>query len=166
MSIKTKILIPILALAVLIATGILVSVILLFSSYVNDTKLERVAIASDVAQYNVEVLMIKSQNASLYMSEHGGITSSLQSGDRSSLLAYARQLQNESSMEFCTITDPEGIVILRTHEPDNFGDSLASQANIRSAMSGRSLTAIESGTTIRLSIRSGSPIFDSEVQLI
>ena len=166
MSIKTKILIPMLALAVLIAGGILVSVILLFSGYINDIKLERVAIASDVAQYNVEVLMAKSQNASMYMSEHSGIIGALESGDRNDLLTHARQVQNDAGMEFCTIVDPNGIVILRTHEPDNFGDSLAGQANIRSAMSGSSLTAIETGTAIRLSIRSGSPIYGNQGELI
>ena len=166
MSIKMKILIPVLALTTVIAIGVLISNIVLFSSYVDDSTINRAKVASDVAEYNIEALSAKAQSASLYMSENSGIVSAVMNNDRERLLTQARQLQNETSVEFCTILDADGIVILRTHEPDNNGDSLAAQANVSSAMSGVSLSVIERGTAVRLSIRSGSPIIDNQGNVI
>ena len=166
MSIKTKILIPAVVLAVVIAAGILISNIVLFSNYVNDSTLERVEVAMDVVEYNIDVLRQKSKTAALYMSENIDIATALESGDRDALLIHARALQTETDVEFCTISDEEGTVVLRTHEPDNYGDSVLSQANIRSAIAGRSMTLIERGTAVRLSIRSGAPVFNDQGSIV
>ena len=170
MSIKTKILVPMLILTVLVAAGILVSNIMLFSNYVDESMLDKVVIASDVAANYFESLKGQSQTASEYMSQSPDIIEAVKeavkSGDRDSLISNARQLQRDTGVEFCTITDAEGNVILRTHEPDNYGDSVLSQSNIRSAIAGQSLMAVERGTAVRLSVRSGSPVFDEQGDVI
>ena len=166
MSIKTKILIPMMALTVLVAAGILVANIFLFSNYVDNSTIAEVEIASDVAVYNLENLKGTSYSASMHMAGSEDIINAIASGDRASLLNHARQMQAEAGVEFCTIADAEGNVLLRTHEPDNYGDSILGQANIRSALTGQPLIAIESGTAVRLSVRSGSPVFDAEGRVI
>jgi methyl-accepting chemotaxis protein len=82
------------------------------------------------------------------------------------LIRRAKTLQDETGVEFCTVTDTEGLVLARSHEPDRFGDSIASQTNVTSALSGKGLTAIEPGTAVRLSIRSGMPVYDDAKQII
>ncbi len=65
-----------------------------------------------------------------------------------------------------TVTDAKGTVIARTHAIGNYGDSVAAQTNIRSAMYGETLTAIEEGSTVRLSVRTGTPVFDGEGKVV
>ena len=166
MRIKTKILIPMLALTILVAVGILVSNIVLFSNYVDDAMVNDVNSAAAVAANNIEVLKAEAKTASLYMAASNGIVNAVATNDRNELIRVARYLQSESAVEFCTIMDANGTVILRTHEPDNYGDSLASQANVQAAMSGRNLTAVERGSAVRLSVRSGSPIVDAAGNVI
>ena len=166
MSIKTKILIPMLVLTILVVASILISNILLFSNYVDDLMLNEVKVAAGIAAYELDILKGKAQNASLYMSEYSEIVRAIGNGDREALLVHATRLQHEMDMEFCTISDSDGVVIVRTHEPDNYGDSILGQANIRSALSGQYMTAIESGTAVRLSVRSGAPVYDSGGNLI
>ncbi len=36
-------------------------------------------------------------------------------------------LQEESGVEFCTVTDDKGTVLIRTYEPDVYGDSVLSR---------------------------------------
>ena len=57
-----------------------------------------------------------------------------------------------------SVTDETGKVIARVHAPDKFGDSIASQANVASALKGTQLAALEKGTVVRFSARAGTPV--------
>jgi methyl-accepting chemotaxis protein len=85
---------------------------------------------------------------------------------RVGLLRAARETARGSGVEFVAITDAEGKVLMRTHEPANFGDLISDQANVRQALAGNKYTTLETGTTIKLSIRSGAPIKNSEGKII
>ena len=54
----------------------------------------------------------------------------------------------------------------RTHEPENFGDSVANQQNIKDALGGKVSTYFEEGTVVRVSVRTGSPVYDADGALI
>jgi diguanylate cyclase (GGDEF)-like protein len=64
------------------------------------------------------------------------------------------------------VTDQKGIVLARTHEPENFGDSVLNQQNIKDALTGKVSTYFESGTAVRVSVRTGSPVYDTDGTLI
>ena len=160
MGIKSKILIPTLSITIVVAIAIMVSNIIMFSGFVDAATIEEVASANRVVTDRLELLQAQAEAVALSMSRQPDISDEIEAGDRDALLANARALQNESGVEFCTITDPNGVVIVRTHEPDVFGDSVIDQANIESATYGKQLTAIEAGSVVRLSVRSGAPVFD------
>ncbi len=160
MGIKSKILIPTLSITIVVAIAIMVSNIIMFSGFVDAATIEEVASANRVVTDRLELLQAQAEAVALSMSRQPDISDEIEAGDRDALLANARALQNESGVEFCTITDPNGVVIVRTHEPDVFGDSVIGQANIESATYGKQLTAIEAGSVVRLSVRSGAPVFD------
>ncbi len=160
MLIKTKILLPTIALTLLVTAAILFSNIALFSSFVDESTVKEVNVATNVAINSLDSLKAQATAASLNIAGDHEILAALTENDRESLLARARALQNETGAGFCTITDAEGTVIVRTHEPEKFGDSITSQVNIHSAMHGEAMTVIEEGSVIRLSARAGTPIFD------
>jgi len=162
MSIKMKILIPMVALTIAAVVATLISNIFQYTGYVDAVMEDRVNTASRVAEKEIEMLKSASSTASLYLAEDSAIVEAVARGDRNAVLTRSIQLQTETGVEFCTITDGKGTVLARSHEPEKYGDAIASQANVKSALSGRSLTAVEQGTAVRLSIRSGSPIYDDQ----
>ncbi len=162
MRIKTKILLPTIALTLLVTAAILLSNTALFSGFADEATVEEVNVATKVAVDSLESLKARAAAASMSIAGDAGIQSALLNNDREGLLARARSLQNETGAEFCTITDAAGTVIARTHEPESFGDSLAAQANVQAALHGEALAAVEEGTIVRLSARAGTPVFDGQ----
>lgn len=74
-----------------------------------------------------------------------------------------------SGMEYLVVTDPQGKVLVRAHEPEKRpapDDSIAGQANIRDALQGRSGAFLEEGRVVRLSVRAGVPLRDEAGNLV
>ncbi len=68
--------------------------------------------------------------------------------------------------DYLVFTDAQGAVIARAHDPDNFGDSIASQVTIQAALEGRRLVAVEEGKVVALSIRGAAPILDERGKVL
>jgi methyl-accepting chemotaxis protein len=86
--------------------------------------------------------------------------------DRIALLKTLKDFSANINAEFITVTDAEGNVMVRTHEPDKFGDNIKSQQNVTKALTGTSGSFVEQGTAIKLSARSGVPVFDENNKLV
>jgi len=64
------------------------------------------------------------------------------------------------------ITDGAGVVLARTLEPDNFGDSIINQLNIKDALNGNITTYCEAGSAVKVSVRTGAPVYDTDGAII
>ena len=82
------------------------------------------------------------------------------------LLAVTTPLLKESGLEYLVITDSEGNTLVKTHQPDDYGDNIMNQQAIKTAVTGQANVGIEKGKIVRLSIRSGVPICDETGQVI
>lgn len=71
-----------------------------------------------------------------------------------------------SNLDFATVTDDKGMVIARTHDPEGKGDDVTSQANIRGALLGEATVGIESKGKMKLAIRAGIPVKNSQGKII
>jgi sensor histidine kinase regulating citrate/malate metabolism len=161
LGIKAKILAPAIVITLVVAIAIMVTNLLLFSGFVDTSTVDRVNAAALVVNHNLESLKAEARAVSLSMARHPDIIGALQAQDRAGLLAHARALQDVNGVEFCTVTGPDGAVIVRTHELESHGDSVLAQVNIQSAVYGEPITVIEEGSEVRLSVRSGAPVLDS-----
>ena len=81
-------------------------------------------------------------------------------GNRKEILRLLTPLMETSGLDFVTVTDRKGNVLARTHQPEKFGDNVKDQANVRSALAGSPLGALEPGTVVKLSARGGAPMKD------
>ncbi|MDR1735890.1 MAG: cache domain-containing protein [Oscillospiraceae bacterium] len=164
--IKAKILLPAVLIVLAVAASTLLWNILQFSSFVDDETVKGVDTATDVALNALEALKAEAAAVSLGVSRDPLVVAAIEEGNRDALLARALSAQEDSGVEFCTVTDAHGRVIARTHAPEEYGDIVTSQANIRSAIYGEALTAVEEGTAVRLSVRSGTPVFNGRGEVI
>ncbi len=69
-------------------------------------------------------------------------------------------------LEYFVVTDDAGNVLARSHEPDNYGDSIANQVNIQKAIAGEASVGVEEGKIVKMSIRAGSPIRDADGNIV
>ncbi len=160
-SIKTKILLPSIIIILALAAAILVSNIVLFSDFVDTTTMGKVDSAIRVALRSLDSMKTEARAVALGLARDQALAEAARGLRREEVLSRAAFLLAETGGEFCTITDLRGRVIARTHEPERFGDSLMSQANIRAALSGEALAAVETGTAVRLAARAGAPLYDA-----
>lgn len=166
MRIKTKILFPITALALLTAAAVLASNIALFSEFVDASIVAAVDSAAKVAESGLNHLKSTAKASSLFIAGDSEIPGAILKNDRGALLARAGELLDETGAEFCTVTDKEGRVIARTYAPEDYGDSVASQASIASALRGEPSAAVEEGSAVRMSVRAGAPVFGGDGAVI
>ncbi|RYD04320.1 hypothetical protein N752_15870 [Desulforamulus aquiferis] len=82
------------------------------------------------------------------------------------MLDVLTPLVEGTGIDFATITDENGIVIARTHDPAKMGDSVMNQKNVQVALKGEPIAVIESGTVVKLSARSGVPVKNEQGQIV
>jgi methyl-accepting chemotaxis protein len=86
--------------------------------------------------------------------------------DREAILQYLNSKISIANLDFITVTNAQGIVIARSHEPQKYGDDVTNQINIREALKGKQVALIEKGTAVKLSARSGAPIKNAKGEII
>lgn len=160
MTIKIKILIPMIGLAIIVATAILVSNIIAFSTYVNDTMTQSINDTSLVAANEIEWLKVKARSASLRVAQDLRIINAILNDNRDDLLKYSSELMKDSGIDFCTIGNATGIAIARPHNPTAYGDDISAIPTVESAMKGKNMTVIEPGVSVKMSVASSSPVYD------
>ena len=67
----------------------------------------------------------------------------LSTGDRGSLLAYLDRMRRDAGLDFLSLTDPSGRVILRVSQPELTLDDASSISVVRAALSGKVAAATE-----------------------
>lgn len=166
MTIKMRILLPMIIFTIVGSVAVLISNIVQFSDYVSKNMNDRLDAALSTTLTQIEMLKSHAYTFSSYLAEDSTIIEAIKSGNRETLLDRAAQLSAETGIEFCSIADAKGIALAHTHEPEKYGDNMLSQAIVRTALSGKSLATVEEGAVIRLAICSSSPIYDEHGDLL
>ncbi len=168
-SIKAKLLLAIMGVFVVIITLILGVAIYTITNYLETDVENRI-------NDNLEAVNILLENYENQAIAHARniannplIIEEVQKKDFQALLKTTTPLMENGKLDYMVITDPNGFVILRTHEPEKVpqaDDSIANQINVAQAMSGKSFVGIEPGKVVKLSVRAGAPIYTPAGKLV
>ena len=129
-----------------------------FSKYVDESSVKSAEIGVDGLKNAVETMLDNAFRYSQLFADHPSFAAAVASKDRAAVLAVAGPMAKALGVDTVSVTDETGKVIARVHAPDKFGDSIASQANVASALKGTPLPALEKGTIVRFSARAGAPV--------
>jgi len=154
------------ALTVLCGIAVLISSIMLFNRELNINMRERLDVASAVVMHEIDSLKSTASIAAMGMANNPDLIEAFASSDYEKIASTASALINVTQFDFCTVVDREGNVLTRTHDPGNTDGSLADLPHVREALEGKSETFIVAGVTIKLGIMAGSPIYDSDMNII
>ncbi len=108
----------------------------------------------------------KSVVASTISAKDPSVIEAIKNKDKNKIIEILTPTLELYGINYFTVTDADGNVLARTHEPNKFGDSVLNQQNIKDALSGKVASYYESGSQIKVSVRTGSPVYDSGGALI
>lgn len=154
------------ALSVISSTAVLFSSIYLFNRDLTEAANRRINVSVKSVENEISQLKLTSNLAAVQISENKNLIKSIISQDRNEILRKVRELQDITNVDFCTVTDNRGDVLIRAHIPDNYGDNVANQAEIKAALEGKVFTSILRGVTTPLLIVTGTPIYDQDENII
>lgn len=165
-SIKFKLLEFIFFIVILLIGGIIADNIIEFHNYLSESYKNDVVKSNEI--FNDKINELK--NSSLDMAKQIAINpitiKAIETKDTQKILNDIKPITESSGMEFVTVTDENGNVLARTHEPDKSGDNVLNQENIKIALQGKPNSKVESGTQVKLAARSGVPVKNSEGKII
>ena len=161
-----KILIPVIILVSVLVTIMVIFATTTFSSYNNQVFEEKLEVTINSLQNRLESMETATRSVSGIAASMPQVVGFVQARDREGLVRFLSPIINDSDVGQCIITDADGMVLARTHSPDQFGDSVLSQINIVEALKGNTAVFYEGGSLTKAAVRGGSPIFDAERRVI
>jgi len=126
----------------------------------------KIDVAQNVIEVEIEDLLSKAFLTASAMRVHQNLSEALVNNDRERIAIIANSLKNMAYLDFCTIVDKDGIVVVRAHDPDNYGDSLMGLSHVQSAFENKIESYVVPGVSIRLGVMAGAPIYDLNENII
>ncbi|HWR06883.1 methyl-accepting chemotaxis protein [Sporomusa sp.] len=163
--IKLKLILFAVLLTLVAVVATLVPALYLFDEYNNDIATEQVREGMKGLTITLKDYQKNALNFGAVMASHPGVIKAIKDKDAVSVLEQLGPLLTRANIDFATITDETGKVIVRTHEQKK-GDNVANQENVKTALRGTAFAAIESGTVVKFSARAGTPVRDEDGRII
>jgi diguanylate cyclase (GGDEF)-like protein len=134
-----------------------------FSNYLVDKNL---AVDINALKLHLEYYKRCSITASTTMAKNPAAIKAIKERNRKEIIRIFSDNHESYQVNYYTITDEKGIVLGRTHEPEAFNDSVLNQQNVSDALTGKVATYYEAGTVVKVSVRTGAPVYDQKGALI
>ncbi|MDR2940589.1 MAG: methyl-accepting chemotaxis protein [Clostridiales bacterium] len=165
-SMKGKIILPTIIILILLVVLMSVYSAIRFSSFADTLFVDRISAISESIKHYLDVCKKNTKAAAVSTANDPDISKAIKMRDKDEVLRLLAPTIELYDINYYTVTDSTGTVLLRTHEQDNFGDVVTNQKNISDAINGKVSTYYEQGTAIKVSARSGAPVYDESGSLV
>ena len=165
-SIRSKLVVFVVALLVVVAGATLGAVLYFFTDYADSSAKEQARSGVDGLHNLLEDAKLEMKAKATMIAANPDIVRAVETKDTSQVLAVMAKILKEAPIDSVMITDNAGVVIARTHAPTQKGDSVITQNGVSEAIKGNATAAIEPGTTVKLSAKAGAPVRNAQGQVI
>lgn len=165
-SLTSKVSILMAGLVAVFIIGILITISSTVESVILHNLEDELKSKSLVLSGNVDEIKQKALDITNWMENSSRMAGALQGQDRQGALELGKTALTSFGLDYLVVTDTEGNVFIRAHEPDKYGDSIAGQVNIQKALHGERSVGIEEGAVVKYSIRAGTPLKDKDGHII
>ncbi len=167
MSIRMKMLIPMMALILVASILLLVSAVIIFSGFISTTAENSVIAYSNVVNSELNQRKERALLGAKVFSENEDVAGYIETKDQTGLGKVIAELAESIGMDLCTVTDADGVVLFRSHQPEEFGDNISSQPYVASAIVDREdFVSVEKGKVVPLGVYGSCPVYDDSGKLI
>ena len=143
--------------------AVLASSLALFSRNFESTILDKLNVAMNTVEYDIHEFIVKAQITASALGDNRDLSEAIINNDRDGIFNAANTLKTMAQLDFCTIVDDKGDVLVRVHDPGNrAGGSLAELPHVIAALHGDIETYIVPGVSIQLGVMAGAPVYDSD----
>ena len=165
-SIKTQMIIAVSLLVLLTATTIAVPATYFFSNELEEVYSETANKGVEGLKNELEQRRTDAMRDVTVLAKNPSVIRAMQEkGAADALIRVLAPSVKEFNMDFLTVTDESGKVIVRIHDQSK-GDNIAKQLNVQKALSGTVFGTIEEGPVIKFSARAGAPVQDEQGKII
>ena len=165
-SIKTQMIIAVSLLVLLTATTIAVPATYFFSNELEEVYSETANKGVEGLKNELEQRRTAAMRDVTVLAKNPSVIRAMQEkGAADALIRELAPSVKEFNMDFLTVTDESGKVIVRIHDQSK-GDNIAKQLNVQKALSGTVFGTIEEGPVIKFSARAGAPVQDEQGKII
>ena len=165
-SLLAKIILPVVGIMIFFGVIMAVFVLSLFSSYNKELVDEKVATNSATLRTYLRLSERETAIAATSMSRSPLVIDAIKNRSREDIAKAFQTAVDTFGISYFTIADPKGDVFFRTYSPDSYGDSILNQKNISDAIAGKFPTYFERGTLVKVSTRSGRPVYGADGNLL
>ncbi|MEL7609291.1 MAG: methyl-accepting chemotaxis protein [Bacillota bacterium] len=166
MKLTTKILTFVMLMLLISASGVATLVMVENSALSDRVSEERVQLAVTDTEGNINEMLQKSEQSAMLLAGNQQLISGVKNNDFNGLKAFLDDINSKINLSTISVTDGNGNVIIRQHQPEKKGDSIYKQTNVQKALAGQVYSTIESGALVKLSCRSGAPIKDESGKIV
>jgi diguanylate cyclase (GGDEF)-like protein len=166
MNIKKKIFTSMIVLTIGCGIAVLLSSIGLFSHEINQAMHEKNDIAENVIMNEINRLKTQAYTAALGVASTDDLISAIENDHRGQIHSLASAMKEMSRVDYCTVIDGNGIVLVRTHDPDSFGDSVTHLPHVRAALDGNTEAHFIQEPTVLLGMSAAAPVYNRDMEII
>ena len=163
---KGKAIIAIFSVSVILVILLIAFLSMQFTSFSETLVTEKLIANSNTLNLYLDNNQANTKAAAISMALDADVINSIKNYDKNVLINLFMSKMDLYRINNFIICDKDGIVLARTHEPDNFGDSLLDQQTIKSAIAGDVISCYETGVIARISVRTAAPVYDTDGTLI
>jgi len=163
---NARVLLPVLGALTLLSASLLIAVAYVLNLnmtafFQSEVEVKATAIREDLRMREESLLEMLS-----WFEYSPRLAAALSDGDRQEAVELGLLAMQSFGTEYFVVTDTTGTVFVRAHEPERFGDSIANQISLQSALRGTARAGIEEGAVVRLSLRGATPLKDGTGEVI
>lgn len=165
--ILTKILVPVIFMAV-VTVGITLTVSTwIFRDYVQNDIFKEIQEISRNIKQEVKMLRFLASDQVKGIAVRGDLVQAVKTQDRDAVAKIIHSFESLRKCEYFTIVDTEGKVIFRTSDPQKSGDVQRGMRSVDEVLATKkSCVYYESTERVRLAIRAAAPIFNEDGSII
>ena len=165
-SIRSKLVVFIVVLLVAVAGATFGAVLYFFTDYADSVGKEQARTGVEGLHNLLEESKNDMKAKAVMLAANPDVARAVEARDTAQVLAVMAKILKEAPIDSVSISDNQGVVIARVHEPSKKGDSIAKQKNVSEALKGNVTSAIEPGPVIKISARAGAPVRNAQGQIV
>jgi len=159
-SLKSKIIIPIIGMFVLMVAFIVVYVSMTTAYLVNNFEDDRMSAANQAVRAYLEAYEKQTLMAAVAMGNSADLIRLIHGGNREAIWQYAAERAAFLEVDAIIIANHEGITLARSHMRDSFGDDVSGVPSIAAGLRGQNLTLYTPTPTAPMVMTTSAPILD------
>lgn len=160
--------IPLFTILMIMISVIIIAGLSVAENYIYNKQVSYERVDSSINDLNkqIQLMLERSRRNAVSISQNYRLMNALENQNFDQMKSALDELNQYLEADTISITDLEGNVMIRQHEPSKLGDNISNQTNVQEALEGKVLTTLEPGALVKLSCRTGAPVRNEKGDII